>query len=1726
MMVAIASIGLSVNSDANSQPVSKQLSLVADHELDQTEALPDEIIIKFKSEATGKILRHRKSDLQAGRVQVSESMDKLNRMYRLKSLRQVFPRFNEQQANLRKMYDKLKGKDNRNLNLRQRHLLRRLTRMMNRRDQIPAMDRIFVLKIDTDQGQSLSDIIDKYHNDPSVEYAEPNYRWQAHGVPNDPYFNVQWALHNTGQSYPIPGNTVESGLWDADIDCVEAWDITLGDPNMIIAVIDTGVDYTHQDLQGNLWINIAEQNGVSGQDDDGNGYIDDIYGYDFASDDADPMDDNGHGTHCAGIIAARGNNGMDITGICQEAKIMSMKFLTEYGSGLTDWAISCIYYAVNNGADVLSNSWGGADYSDSLNDAFEYARSMGVISIASAGNSDNYNAAYPAWYASVMAVSAIDSSNQKADFSNYGIKIDIAAPGVNILSLRAAGSDMYYKAGKDTWGNRFVPYGDDNATMYIASGTSMACPQIAGVAAMLLANQPTFTPDEVRSIIKMTSDQLYTSQYIGQGRVNLNNALAINHHPVSADLYIPSTEYRLNNNYDLPLLSGTVELRGTAIGPNFHQYNLYVGEGLNPYQWTLVHSSSVPVNDDILYDAFDVMALKQGSHTIKLEVTDTQGYTVEKCQYFNVKNIVEIAPTHYEIVRGGGDFDIQFEIGSYYTLTGIEWGEGYAPAQWHSDHITLHSGQNNLWATWNTDYITEPGIYTLNYLFNTASGPVDYLVTVYVDPRLKEGWPVYLDCDTELLSLYTRYYQYVYPSAVDLNGDGQEEIVIVERDQGDIPAKLRVYNNNGTLQWSRDLDYFSPATDHEISGSVPTFADLDSDGMMEIIVDVGASASPTDPNARYAVYAIRHDGTDMSGNWPVEIEYGDCDKMVADLNGDYVPEIILVSTNFRELDTAVYILDPDGNLIQNIYKPGRGDWIFWYDGTPWRQKNRAGAAVGQFDSDPDLEIVVPYGESCAVYNMDGTFVSGWPYQTDGTYMLNHLMAGDMDNDGQDEVIALMPGGCCNGGLYVFHGNGSLMAGWPQRPEHMHYEWVDLGCVLLDVNHDGQMEIGLGSADNYLLDMNGNIMPGWPQDDDDIWASIHSPLIAGDINGDGQTDLIRRIGGFQPVRRLEELATSGGIIAFNSDGSQIDLNPYPENKAIWMELDDTRNGLITVSDIDQNGKVDMINFVHETFSFGNDFEIPKFRSAMYVWELDSQYQAEAMSWPTWQHDYQRTGRLLSPVIRNSPAHPWNLDAMSSDLSSIMISWDDHATNEDGFILERSANGGAFEIVADLPANQPSYTDTNLSSAVYTYRIRAYNATAISRYSNEATVTLAIGAAIHHTNIAPSIDGAIDEMWDLAPAQNIANVNIGSVSSSSDLSATWRGLWTGEALCLLIDVTDESLRNDSGSSWWDDDTIEIYIDSDNSKYGSYDGVNDYQYGFRYNDGTIHIGQHSIVNTQGIVFVQNQTSTGYRLELSIPWTTLNSNPVSGQVIGIDVSIDDDDNGGGRDAQIAWNDTTATGWFNPSVFGEATLIGSTTTGNQIKHTSSYLTIDSQIDAAWNDAAIYGLPNLIGGQVSSDSDLYVTWRALWNDYYLYYLIEVNDDQLVADSGSSWWHDDTVELFIDADNSKTEYYDGINDFQYGFQPFNTTIRLGDNSATNTSGITHSRIETSQGYRLEIAIPWSTLGASPYDGMVIGLDVHVDDDDNGQNRDAKKAWFGTVDLSHVHPNLFGEMTLVD
>ena len=379
-----------------------------------------------------------------------------------------------------------------------------------------------LVAIDDLDGADAADLVSQYEalND-FVEYAAPNDVIQlddpAEGlmardlfdrpdpnIPNDPQFGEQWALNNVGQ---------DGGKAGADVSALRAWAKTRGSKDVVVAVLDTGVDYTHLDLAANMWF---RPDNVPQYTDNELGSVNDERGFDANVNAADPMDENGHGTHCSGIIGAEGDNNEGIAGVNWNVQIMPLKFLGRGGFGTTKDAIEAINYAIDRkqkgvNIRVISASWGSTQYSKPLEDAIRAAGEHGILFVAAAGNASTDNDVrphYPSNYdlPNVLSVAALDRTDALASFSNFGAKtVHVAAPGREIVS---------------TWlGNAYRE----------ASGTSMATPYVSGIAALIIANEPNITLEKLRDRIIKSVDKIdaLNGKVASGGRINAAKALGL-----------------------------------------------------------------------------------------------------------------------------------------------------------------------------------------------------------------------------------------------------------------------------------------------------------------------------------------------------------------------------------------------------------------------------------------------------------------------------------------------------------------------------------------------------------------------------------------------------------------------------------------------------------------------------------------------------------------------------------------------------------------------------------------------------------------------------------------------------------------------------------------------------------------------------------------------------------------------------------------------------------------------------------------------------------------------------------------------------------------------------------------------------------------------------------------------------------------------------------------------
>ena len=371
------------------------------------------------------------------------------------------------------------------------------------RARIPDLENIFVL----DVPPSIDPLVaaKALKRDPSVVYAEPDRIVSLSATPNDTYFS---SIGSWGQPYP--------DMWGLyRINAQAAWDVTTGSDSVVVAVVDTGLDYNHPDIAGRVWTN-ADEIPNNGIDDDHNGFVDDVRGWDFFWGDNDVSDQSGHGTHVAGTIAAATNNGQGVAGVTWATRIMPLKALSSCWSTEQNLA-DALNYAANNGADIVNCSWGGPGPYPLIKDAVDYCCACGCIVVASAGNERaDVASCAPAGLPNVVCVANTDPYDVKEYHSNYGRTVDVCAPGVDILSLRAAGTGLP----ELSVGTNYIRY----------NGTSMSCPHVVGGLALLLAAHPTWPMADIIGQLVGTTDDIYYMNHgwegmLGTGRINLAQAL-------------------------------------------------------------------------------------------------------------------------------------------------------------------------------------------------------------------------------------------------------------------------------------------------------------------------------------------------------------------------------------------------------------------------------------------------------------------------------------------------------------------------------------------------------------------------------------------------------------------------------------------------------------------------------------------------------------------------------------------------------------------------------------------------------------------------------------------------------------------------------------------------------------------------------------------------------------------------------------------------------------------------------------------------------------------------------------------------------------------------------------------------------------------------------------------------------------------------------------------------
>ena len=989
----------------------------------------------------------------------------------------------------------------------------------------PDVSQIYTLDISPDE--NVETAVQAFASDPHVEYAQPNYIAHTQLTPNDTYWPTSKTWGQTGYD-----------LWGLHYNNTNAaWDISKG-AGVTVAVVDTGIDYNHPDIATNL-----------------------VPGWNFITNTSDAMDDHGHGTHMAGIIAAAGNNSQGIIGVAYQAKIMPLKAFDQDGNGTTANDSAALVYAAQHGARIINNSWGCDNPCPSnpvAEDAVRTAYALGSVVVFSAGNfsSDVYD--YSPTNMSQVIVAAASTLNDKPTyFSNYGTDIDVSAPGTgittppfltpddpnfrNILSLKAANCNTFL----------FCPPELVVGTNYLrGAGTSMSAAYVSGLAALIVSKHPTYTAEQVRQVIRITAQDINgggNDAQTGYGRLRPNEALkALT--PVAAQITLPT----VGTTAGVTLLP----VRGITGGPGFKDWSLYYGVGTAPTSgWkTLIKDArtATSITQDGLLTNWNISALTDGHYTLKLTVRSTNGKTYEDRQLVVIDQTA-ITTQGGQAIAGGKVFQ------SNVTFYGIAAGGKFAKYRLEvhnskgellvNPNITLTNGglqkiYNGVLGTWNTAGVPADN-YTVDLVVTLTNGTTNVKTTdpfIY-DATVHPGWP--LKVGPSLAPVTTGLPTLVdHLVTADVNLDGTSDLIV------GYGNTVRIYDHNGTLLpgWPQTVD---PLGTGCLVHRSPVAADLDGDGRPEIIVankkgmgfvwhaDGSALAgwpiqltnfntalvyqtpsvtvAAIDGTATPRIILTTQDGwvhvLDITGanlpGWPRQVDtlmLGP--PAVGDMNGDGLKEIIVSSV------TAVYALDSLGNLLPNWPKaiPALGiGWSLY-------------PALGDLAGDGTLRVVVGLtdllGQRNAVYvfGYDGANIA--TMATPGLHP-NPPALADLNGDGKIDVVAgnlptLTPAYVMTEYLNAWHGDGTVFGpAWPVAVTDANGMLFNVGFgfsapALTDIEGGGQVniiasnDVALFALDAYRPD--GTHVTGFPKPTVTNGSHESNAVAVADIDGDGLLEI--------------------------------------------------------------------------------------------------------------------------------------------------------------------------------------------------------------------------------------------------------------------------------------------------------------------------------------------------------------------------------------------------------------------------------------------------------------------------------------------------------------------------------------------------------------------------------------------------------------------------------------------
>lgn len=1226
---------------------------------------------------------------------------------------------------------------------------------------------------------------------PDVEYAELNFILRTQAVPNDPYYSSSGAW---GQTF--------RDLWGLqNISAETAWNSSTGQ-NVVVAVSDSGVDYNHEDIVANIWQNSGEigtdsaghDKKANGIDDDGNGFIDDWRGYNFvtinnSSANNDPMDDAGHGTHVAGTIAAIANNGKGIVGVAFGAKIMPVKGLDRNGSGSVDDLVNTILYAADNGAKVINASWGGfADVPiQTLINAIAYAHdTKGVVFVGSAGNNNGdvgtqQSGVVPANIKNVITVSAFDHADTKAFFSNFGRKIDVAAPGGgdsgpgsiyephrSVLSLlSSAASPALTDSGQLVIGDKYLRQ----------AGTSMAAPHVAGLAALIRSLHPEFGPEQVRQAIRSGADDVDAAGFdvnSGYGRINAARSLTIAM-PLVAELSGP-----------LAPITDTcmVPINGSVGGTGLSTWRLEFGLGLSPVSWTQITSSGTSITNGQLAN-WNIANVADGTYTVRLIAQNTSGQLFEDRMPVTIDNVFIALP------------DAFFNPGALVTIKGTVTGctfvsyaikiKRVSDEQFlTSPALTITNGglqrvRNDVLGVWDTTNVADDRYDIIVEMQQANGSTVQKSIRVLITSRVS-----LLKSLNEISTSN--------PVTSDLDNDGTDEIIFTTTDFSfTVGGKIHVLRQDGT-----ELPGWPVALTNRPLNNTPAIGDVNGDGIPEIVVE---SFGQRGLGTFQHVYAFNLEGNLLNG-FPLALGFGGFftngqtpSPALTDVDLDGKLDIIAVSAGFGfGASRRVVAIDGNAKIIFDAALPDApADQLEWMVGSI----PMVGNIVG--DEAPEIIVGVFNTNSAFVkyyaFNNKGLVLTGWPIQfgpPSGPIMQYGALA-DLDGDGYDEIALVENRNVDNAVLHVLRGNGVEISGFPQTLP------------------------GSGPFTRFVIN------PSFADLDGDGWPEI---VTAG---GDQQSNSVVAYNRFGT--QIMNSSFSGGVLwtqgavsvaSNDADGKSVIVFPYYENPQATqlilqgMKSDGTRpTGFpIYIPRLCQDPfcqSATSVSLLRSAQSTSTKGVVVDASGNVFVVDLGVSACGLSGPWPQLQHDARRTGKYKPPIrsFNISPANAFHPASGGGGNISVNApnSCDWTASSSASWITITSASGGAGggSVHYQVAANTGSERSAGITVAGQTFTVKqagapievTFQTNPVGRaftvdgttYSSSQTFSWTSGASHTITVPSPQFAGTNTQwVWSswsdggmrdhtVAPTSNttyIASfITTSCVPFPSGLVAWWRG-----------------------------------------------------------------------------------------------------------------------------------------------------------------------------------------------------------------------------------------------------------------------------------------------------------------------------------------------------------------